>query len=191
MSGLKGEIDSIADKLAVRQDEFDIVMDSARKLVRISAQSITYMHNGKDKEAKEKLGAAQEIMLQLIKKKEFYYHTMQSMQEYAEATIFFGIKFAKCIPGKEEVGVPDDAYLTGLMDVVGELKRELITSLSSGQNEEAKRYYDSMVEIFDSTREVRFAEAVLPGFRRKQDVARIQLEGAASEMLRIKESPRG
>ena len=114
---------------------------------------------------------------------------MQSMQEYAEATIFFGIKFAKRIPGIEEVGVPDDAYLTGLMDVVGELKRELIESLSLGHNDEAKRYHASMVEIFDSTREVRFAEAVLPGFRRKQDIARIQLESAAAEMLRIKNNP--
>ena len=186
MSELKGEIESIADKLAVRQDEFDKVMDSARKLVRISAQSITHMHNGKNEEAKEKLETAEAIMSQLIKKKEFYYHTMQSMQEYAEAAIFFGIKFAKRMPGIDEVGVPDDAYLTGLMDVVGELKRELIASLSSGHDEEAKRYYASMIEIFDATREVRFAEAVLPGFRRKQDVARIQIESAASEMLRAK-----
>ena len=186
MSGLKKEIASISDKLAGRQEEFDKAMDSARKLVRTAAQSITYMHNNKEDDAKKKMGEAKNIMIQLIEKQEFYYHTMQSMQEYAEATIFFEIKFGRRIPSRQEVGVPDDAYITGLMDVVGELKRELIESLSQGKREEAERYYASMVEIFDSTREVRFAEAVLPGFRRKQDVARIQMESAASEMLRAK-----
>lgn len=40
--------------------------------------------------------------------------------------------------------------------------------------------------IFDGTRSIRFAEAVLNGFRRKQDVARIQIESAGSEILSFK-----
>jgi translin len=186
MNELKREIESISEKLAARQNAFDKAMDFSRKLVRIAAQSITNMHNGKEEEAKKKLLEAKRIMERIIAKPEFYYHTMQSMQEYAEASIFFGIKFDKMMLSREDVGVPEDAYINGLMDTVGELKRELVESLSQGDKKEAKRYYVSMVEIFDATREVRFAEAVLPGFRRKQDVARIQIESAASEILRNK-----
>ena len=65
----------------------------------------------------------------------------------------------------------------GMMDVFGELKREIIGSLSEGDVKSARSYYSLMVEMFDATRSIRFAEAVLQGFRRKQDVARIQMEG--------------
>ena len=40
-----------------------------------------------------------------------------------------------------------------------------------------------MKQIYDGTRKLRFAEAVLSGFRKKQDVARIQIENAGSEIL--------
>ena len=40
--------------------------------------------------------------------------------------------------------------------------------------------------IYDSTRSLRFAEAIMSGFRRKQDTGRIQLEGAGSELLSYK-----
>jgi predicted translin family RNA/ssDNA-binding protein len=44
-----------------------------------------------------------------------------------------------------------------------------------------------MVDIYDSTLHLRFANAVLPDFRRKQDSARIQVENTASEILRTKQ----
>ena len=87
------------------------------------------------------------------------------------------------IPALREVGTDGEAYLMGMMDVFGELKREIIGSLSEGDVRSARSYYSLMVGMFDATRSVRFAEAVLQGFRRKQDVARIQMEGASSELL--------
>ena len=69
------------------------------------------------------------------------------------------------------------------MDVVGELKRESLISLRNNNTDEAKRYFSFMEYIYDATRSIRFAEAILPGFRKKQDVARIQIENAGSDIL--------
>jgi translin len=71
------------------------------------------------------------------------------------------------------------------MDVVGELKREILDSLRASETERAKAYLVLMESIYDATRAIRFPESVLPGFRKKQDVARIQLENAGSDILRF------
>ncbi len=186
MNDIENDIREVSKILDNRQRQFDLAMDTSRKLVRIAAQSITLMHNGKKEDAQSKLIEASTLLGSLVKSEEFKYHTMQSMQEYAEAMIFFKIKFSRQLPSIEEIGVDGDAYIMGLMDVMGELKRELIGALSFGKIEDASFYYESMLKIFDSTREIRFAEAILPGFRRKQDVARIQLESASIEMLRAR-----
>ena len=117
---------------------------------------------------------------------EFSYNTKQAYQEYAEAKIFFEIKKKGSVPSYSAVGVSQESYLMGLMDVMGELKREILESLRENKVKEAEEYFDKMRAIFDGTRSIRFAEAVLNGFRRKQDVARIQIESAGSEILSFK-----
>ena len=184
MKKLEGEIEEVSDYLAKKQDTFDSVMQTSREMVRDAGQAITLLHNDSVDGAVAKLKALGEKARGLSKiDSDFKYNTMQAYQEYAEAFIFFHIKTKKQIPGRGEVGVDSDAYLMGLMDVVGELKREILESLRAGDLKGAEFYFDKMKEIYDSTRSLRFAEAVLSGFRKKQDVARIQLENAGSEIL--------
>jgi translin len=72
------------------------------------------------------------------------------------------------------------------MDVMGELKREILEELRKENYKRADAHFEKMKLIYDTTRSLRFAEAVLAGFRRKQDTARIQLENAGSELLSFK-----
>jgi translin len=191
MSGLKGDIDGISNHLASKQRRFDEAADLSRALIRSAGLAITLLHNGEVKKAEKELAKAGRLSAQLAKYTgEFEYHTKQAHQEYAEARIFYGIKQEKRIPSVREAGVDYEPYLMGMMDTVGELKRELIGALTNDDQKGARYYYDRMVEIFDSTRSIRFAEAVLQGFRRKQDVARIQIESSASEMLHTRQPSR-
>jgi translin len=183
MSQLEGEIDTISDSLTLRQKRFDEVMNKSRELVRCAGVLITKLHNDDVAGAKKGLADAEKLSKELAKYTDFEYNTKQSQQEYSEAKIFFTIKVSKRIPTQKEVGVDGEAYLMGMMDVFGELKREIIGSLSNGDLKSARFYHSIMVEMFDATRSVRFAEAVLQGFRRKQDVARIQMESSSSELL--------
>jgi len=63
------------------------------------------------------------------------------------------------------------------------LREKKIDELRKGNKELASRYYELMKSIYDSTLHIRFANSILPGFRKKQDVARMQLESLASELL--------
>jgi translin len=180
---LEGEVGAISKSLSAKQRRFDAAMDRSRELIRLAGVTITKLHNSDTAGAKKGLAQAEKLSKELYSYKEFDYNTRQAQQEYAEAKIFCTIKLSKRLPGIKEVGIDSEAYLMGMMDVFGELKREIIGSLSEGDVKSARFYYSIMVEMFDATRSVRFAEAVLNGFRRKQDVARIQMESSASELL--------
>ncbi len=187
MAKLDADIKSIAVHLTKKQRDFDSVMTLVRDIVRESAQAITMLHNNDVKKALKTINSASKMMKNLKKfNSVFEYHARQAYQEYAEARIFFEIKQNHEIPSYTKVGVDQESYLMGLMDVMGELKREILEALREGKIKEAEEYFKKMRTIYDSTRSIRFAEAVLNGFRRKQDVARIQVEGAGSEILSFK-----
>ncbi len=187
MSNLNSEIKSISKHLTKKQKDFDNVMSLVRDIVRESAQTITMLHNNELKNASKMLKTADKMVVSLKKfDSVFGYHAKQAYQEYAEAKIFFSIKLHSTIPSSKVVNVDKESYLMGLMDVMGELKREILESLRENKLKEAEEYFKNMRSIYDSTRSIRFAEAVLNGFRRKQDVARIQVESAGSEILSFK-----
>ncbi len=185
MDKIETEVDGITEYLAAKQDSFDSVMRISRDVIRLSAQVITQIHNGK-----ETIALMEELDSKVAELKrvdsDFKYNSLQAYQEYAEAVILKSIKDGNGIPDHNAVGVMQDAYLMGLMDVVGELKREILESLRSGNVAEAEDFFDNMRIIYDATRGMRFAEAVLQGFRHKQDTARIQVENAGSEILSFK-----
>lgn len=187
MPGLENDVKSISESLSKKQRDFDTAMGLVRDIIRESAQAITMLHNNNEKEASKKIDFAHSMVKTLNKfDAEFAYNTKQAYQEYAEARIFFEIKKKGVLPSYKMVGVDQESYLMGLMDVMGELKREILESLRENKVAEAEKYFDKMRTIFDGTRSIRFAEAVLNGFRRKQDVARIQIESAGSEILSFK-----
>jgi translin len=187
MNNLDNDVKIIVENLVKKQQDFDSVMALVRDIVRNSAQAITMLHNNKINEASKAIDAAEKMSISLKKfGPDFDYHAKQAYQEYTEARIFLEIKQKHALPSYKKINVDQESYLMGLMDVMGELKREILESLREGKVKEAESYFDSMREIYDSTRSIRFAEAVLNGFRRKQDVARIQLESAGSEILSFK-----
>jgi len=63
------------------------------------------------------------------------------------------------------------------------LKREMYESIRKNKKKDAEKYFALMEEIFDALLPLRFSNAILPEFRRKQDVARIQIEQARGELL--------
>lgn len=187
MEKIQTETEGISKYLAAKQKEFDNVMDVSRGVIRDSASAITMLHNGDTKGASKKISAAYTGVKKLKKSDtKFEYYSRQAYQEYAEAAVFSRIKIKGSVPSLKEVGIGPEAYLLGLMDVMGELKREILEELRNGNSDKAESYFGKMKLIYDSTRSLRFAEAIINGFRRKQDVARIQLESAGSEMLSFK-----
>ena len=92
---------------------------------------------------------------------------------------------------RAEAGVHYEPYMVGMVDMMDMMDTvgELIGALTNGEQKEACYYYDKMMDTFDSARSIRFAEAVLQEFRRKRDMAGIQIESPASEVLHARSHP--
>jgi translin len=183
---LKG-IDKITKELEKEQKRFEEILSASSKVIRLSAQLITAIHS-KNKALSSKLKKELENEISELRKKEkgFEYYSMQAHQEYVEAIALYNIIRTGKLPERSSLKEGIAPYILGIMDLVGELKREAMDELREGKKENAEKYYKIMKEIYDSTLHIRFANSILPGFRKKQDVARIQLESIAMELLHIK-----
>lgn len=176
-------IEQIEKKLYQKEKKLDKVLTETRKIVRSCSNSIKAMHAYDLKEAKKQLKNAEKGLDALSKDQEFHSHLNHVYQEYAEARIVLSAIELKKVPSYAELKVPAIPYLLGLLDAIGELKREMYESLRRGNKHEAGFYFTMMEEIYNELLPLRFSNAVLPDFRRKQDGARAQIEQARGQLL--------
>ncbi|MDE1828439.1 MAG: hypothetical protein KGH65_04735 [Candidatus Micrarchaeota archaeon] len=185
------EIKKITKSLETLQARQDKVMSLSRAIVRLAGESISNMHAKRHAEAKRQLARLKAMIGEMRKIEEgFEYYSMQSHQEYVEAAMLYSIIANGTVPGPKEMGENSVNYMLGVMDTMGELKRECFEEMRSGNINKAQGYFRIMQGIYDTTLHIRFANSILPNFRRKQDVARIQLESTGSELLRLKADSR-
>lgn len=178
------KIEEIEKELTEMQESKDRLMQISREMIRLSGKAVTMMHAGNMKGAEANLkrisGMAKELK---TFDPRFDYNAQQAHQEYVEALALYQMLKHGRIPSRKDADVDSIAYLLGLLDVMGELKREVFESLRKDDVKSAERYYGFMVEIHDSLLPMRFSSSMMPDFRKKQDVGRIQLESVSSELL--------
>jgi len=177
-------VSKIEKKFFEMEKQLDIVLSESRKTVRGCSNTIKALHSHDFKVAKTHLTEAEagleKIMPHYINFPDQINH---ALQEYTEAKIVFVAIEEKRIIKFDELNVPEVPYLNGLLDSVGELKREMYEALRKGDRKLAEEYFALMEAIYDELLPIRFSNAILPEFRRKQDVARIQIEQARGELL--------
>jgi translin len=98
-----------------------------------------------------------------------------ALVEVAEAAILNALVKGQELPDPEHLGMPGTAYLLGIADTIGELRRFSLESLRRGQISEAERYLDLMEELFLVIMRFDYPDAII-SIRRKQDIARSVLE---------------
>lgn len=88
-------------------------------------------------------------------------------------------------PGPEELGVRETAYLKGLGDVIGELRRFTLERLRTGDLETATWYYDRMDDIYSQLVGLGHSH-VSSELRKKMDTGRVLLERTLGELVNVK-----
>lgn len=182
---MEKSVGKICGILRGQEQAQDGLLRLTREIVRGCALSIKAVHAREKNAAEKEMARVEELVGKARgEDRDFEYVALSAYQEYAEAKILLAALERKEIPTYEELDIPFEAYLTGLMDSVGELRREMLEELKRGRRKEAEKYFDVMNAIYEAVLPVRFSNSLLPNFRKKQDVARIQLEHARSELLR-------
>ena len=174
----------LMDKDKIREETHE----SMRKATSLSKQTILLVHRKKQEEAEKLLASAKEKItnLQEIAKEypEIIYGGMFSaaLQEYSEAQIFLTlIKEARFI-SSDEINVPSVDYVLGLADVIGEYRRLSLDALREGDAKKGEECLETMDEIFMELMALEEAYMLVPGLRRKTDVARRIIEATRGDV---------
>ncbi|MCL7412338.1 MAG: haloacid dehalogenase [ANME-2 cluster archaeon] len=160
----------------------------SRTMVRLSSRAIKSIHRKQFDQAREIIAEAgalnTEIKSILADHPELYFAGFleQAQQEYAEATILYCIIKENRIPDTTEIDVEDPAYLLGLGDVVGELRRLILDLIRLDTPEEGEKYLDIMDDMYTTMLLFDFPDALLRGLRHKGDVARSLVERTRGEL---------
>jgi translin len=96
--------------------------------------------------------------------------------EFVEASTVESIVLGKAIRDARALGVSDEAYLLGLLDTVGELKRLLLVTITEGDANKTKEYFAAIEELYAHLSPFAVFDNVVNGVRRKIDVARMITE---------------
>ena len=150
------------------------------EIVRRCGKIVQRIHTGDLEGAKEEL---ERINIEKIKES---YEGMIALQEYVEAYLLVKVLMGEEIPSPEELKVDHEVYLLGLADLIGELRREITSELLKDNYDRAVELFQLMERIYNSLLPIRLPNAILPGFRRKMDVARGLLEQSRRDILSYK-----
>ena len=182
-------LDEVISEIEARLDEKDEVRElaikSSRTIARLAGSAIQGMHRGDDagaalRETHEEVAKLRSLLdghPDLIHAG----FVENAMQEACEAFLVHAIVEGELLPSPKECGVTDTAYLLGLGDVVGELRRFALTALRDGDVASASHTLERMERILDSLMRFDYPTAMV-ALKRKQDVARSLIEKTRGEL---------
>ncbi len=186
--GLKEIGDDIYAKLSVQNKARDLLIDEMHKVLKVTREAISAVHQGELKKAKKSITNAQSMMkaaqthLEKLSQLPVIGLVHDAEGEVAEAALFLAFNIKQNLPGPEEIGVSEVGYLQGLGDLVGELRRYAIDSLIDDNLKEAKRAFEEMEQIYATLLTFDFPRGLTPGVRRKTDIARGLIERTRADL---------
>jgi translin len=182
MLSLKTLLNKIRKELKEKDRVREKAQKDMRKATSLSKQAILLIHQKKLDEAKKLIERAKEIILMLndasTKYPEIIYSGLfnAARQEYSEANIFLSLIEESRFITPEEINVPSVDYVLGLADVIGECRRLALDALREADVEKAEKCLQIMDEIYTELMGMDEAYMLVPGLRRKCDIARRIIE---------------
>ncbi|MDX1600172.1 MAG: haloacid dehalogenase [Anaerolineales bacterium] len=171
-------VDSILQGFEEKNEVRDAALRQSRTLIRHCSTAIRAVHRGDRDEAREHLEQAGQLVKALRESLEPFpdlYHagyTQDGLKEYAEAHLVSAFIADEELPSPQELGVEDAAYLAGLGEAAGELRRRVLDLIRQDQYQEAERLLGRMDEIYGLLVTVDYPDAITRGLRRITDMVR-------------------
>ena len=177
--------DSLKDAESHFSDQLerrDRVLKDSRDVIGACSRSIIAVHNRRMKDATSELSKAKSLLAALKKSAggALSRYIVSPEAEFVEASSVFALVKGGGVPSKESLGASPEAYLLGLLDTVGELKRLVLDSIMRDDLSKARRYFEVMQDLYSACSPLAAYDHVVNGARRKIDVARMLVEDTRS-----------
>jgi translin len=195
MDRLTDNLEPIADQIRLSFSDKDAarekVLPLCREAIRHCSQSIRAIHRQEFNQAKELLQATRKILdevYQVIANYSELGHSgfvRDAQKEFAEGSITLALVTRNRLPGPEELNIDAAAYLNGLGEAVGELRRYLLDSMRQGDLSRGEELLAAMDDIYSILVTMDFPDAITGGLRRTTDMVRGVLEKTRSDLTLV------
>ena len=185
-------LDPIAEQIRLALSAKDEAREKAlplcREAIRHCSNAIRAVHRQEFDQAAELLKSTRKILTEA--KQAVAAHSELSnigliwdaQKELAEGNITLALVTGKPLPEPAALSVDAAAYLNGLGEAVGELRRYLLDSMRRGDLSRGEELLSAMDDIYSVLVTMDFPDAVTGGLRRTTDMVRGVLERTRSDL---------
>ncbi len=195
MGGLTDNLEPIAEQIRLSLTNKDAAREKAlplcREVIRYCSQAIRAVHRQEFDQAAELLVSARNLLgdaeralsdgTELINTG----FLRDAQKEFAEGSITLAVVTGKQLPVPDKLGVDYAAYLNGLGEAVGELRRYLLDSMRQGDLSRGEELLSAMDDIYSVLVTMDFPDAITGGLRRTTDMVRGVLERTRSDLTLV------
>lgn len=195
MGRLTDNLDSIADQIRLSFSAKDMAREKAlplcREVIRHCSQAIRAVHRQEFDQAKQLLQSAHNLLDQAEQAVTAYSELSNTgfirdaQKEFAEGSITLALVIGNRLPDPGELGIDAAAYLNGLGEAVGELRRYLLDSMRRGDLSRGEELLSAMDDIYSALVTMDFPDAITGGLRRTTDMVRGVLERTRSDLTLV------
>ena len=188
MENLEVIAERIREALEAKNAARDEALRRSRELIRYCANSIRATHRAEFEKASQLLATAHQAASELVEcvadYPDLYYagYTQDALKELAEASITYALITDEPLPDPDDLSVEYAAYLNGLGEAVGELRRYVLDIIRRGQTERAEEILVAMDDIYAVLVTIDFPDAITRRLRRTTDMVRAVLERTRGDL---------
>jgi len=192
VSGLTDNLESIAARLresfSVKDAARERVLPLCREVIRHCGNAIRAVHRQEFDQAAELLQSARNLLSEAEQGISAYSELgyagffRDAQKEFAEGSITLALVTRNRLPDPDELGIGAAAYLNGLGEAVGELRRYLLDSMRKGNLSQGEELLSAMDDIYNTLVTMDFPDAITGGLRHTTDMVRGVLERTRSDL---------
>jgi translin len=176
--GIQVSLEAIDAELKDIQERREKLIKGTRDAVMLCSKSIIALHRGEMDIAKKDMGDAKKMLeeFRASAQDDLKKYISVAEQELVEAYALHSIIEGSAVPSMGDLKVSGLAYLTGLLDCVGEIKRLVYDRMRVGKGRTAESLFAVMEDIYGAVYPFAVYDNVVAGLRKKLDVARMLIE---------------
>jgi len=192
VSRLTDNLESIANQIresfSAKDAAREKVLPLCREVIRYCGNAIRAVHRQEFDQAKELLQSARKLLTEaeqgISACGELGYSgfVRDARKEFAEGSITLALVTGNRLPDPDELGIDAVAYLNGLGEAVGELRRYLLDSMRRGDLSQGEELLTAMDDIYNTLVTMDFPDAITGGLRHTTDMVRGVLERTRSDL---------
>jgi len=195
VSKLADNLDSIAGQIRQDFSAKDAAREKAlplcREAIRHCSQAIRAVHRQEFDQAGGLLGSARSLLTEAEQAVAAYSELSSTgfirdaQKEFAEGSIILALATGEKLPDPAALGIDAAAYLNGLGEAAGELRRYLLDGMRQGDLSRGEELLSVMDDIYSVLVTMDFPDAITGGLRRTTDMVRGVLERTRSDLTLV------